>query len=111
MLETSKFTCDECRIYKTFTFTVSVVDQSGDVGERGEEAELRGGSSDHRQSSHQVLEETAGYEWMGRAAIAGGLSFFSLKMVCVSSCRRFGGEEEGRRSCELVLHLQGLRRR
>lgn len=27
----------------------------------------------------------------------------------VSSCRRFRGEEEGRLSCEVIVHLQGLR--
>lgn len=83
----------------------SVVYQSGNVGERREETEFGRRSSEYRQSSHQVLEEAAGWDVGWRCC------FYCILVQMISfmlSWRRFRGEEEGRLPCEVFINLQRL---
>lgn len=88
-------------------FLYCVVHQSWNVGECREETEFRWRGSEYRQSSHQVLEEAAGWGVGWRCRFT---AFFArIKIISfMLSCRRFRGEEEGRLPCEDFIYVQRL---
>ena len=69
----------------------SEVYQSGNVGERREETDFRWRGSEYRQSSHQVLEEAAGWDVGWRCCITASLSKWKWSASC---CSTDGSEEK-----------------